>query len=455
MSQIADPMPNPYTFNTGAGNQVRDAGPGPLNQPYAPPSVPTGQQAPYSTNASNLQNLGNGNTSNGPGFLPTGSGATGSDQGAQRDKMDAQQEFGRGGQGFGGGGFGGGGFGGGGFGGGGGFQGGGGRGGAGGFGAGGGQNGLGGQAGAASQLIPDGILDIFGYEPDNSIIVRGRADAIQELRRNIQLLDIAPRQVAVKAEFITVTQNDTDSFGINWSFQKVNLQGGVNTGFSTSNTAFLTYATGNLSAQLSWILTTGRGKIVAAPTATTFNNVPISLSIGETDPVFVSTPVISQNGTVALSTTIVGVPIFTQMTILPRINADNTITVFGFVTIQGTRTFVSGPQGETAPVVTAQAVVIQRRIRNGDTMVIGGLVQKQDNDTAAKVPLLGDLPLIGTLFRSRQVTTADSELLVFITPSIIPESTGGENATARPSSLLNTGGSDTTGPGNAGGGAVP
>ena len=54
-------------------------------------------------------------------------------------------------------------------------------------------------------------------------------------------------------------------------------------------------------------------------------------------------------------------------------------------------------------------------------MVIAGLTRKRDNVSTNKVPLLGDLPLIGTLFRSRNVTTDDSELVVFITPTIIPD----------------------------------
>jgi general secretion pathway protein D len=460
IGDLTNPNKNPYDgLNRMNANfqPVQMAAPTTASpQPFAAPSVPTGSPG-YTTNNSNLENLNGAQGNTNLGAAPNdGSGS--SDQSAHRDNGDSRQEFGRGGQrggGFGGGGIGGG-FQGGGIGGGFGGQ-------PGGFGGGGigGQGGFGGQGGQAQQgvaraLLPEGIQNIFGYEPDNSIIVQGTPDAIRDLREIIRFFDVAPRQLQVKAEFLTVSQNDTNSFGINWSFQKVNLQAGVNTGFTSNNTAFITYAAGNLQAQLSWILTTGRGKIVAAPTATTFNNVPVPLSVGETVPVFISQPVVTQNGTVVLATQIIAVPIFTQMLILPRINADNTITVFGQVSIQGTRTFVTGPQGETAPVVTAQQVRVQRRIRNGETMVIGGLVQKNDNVTQAKVPLLGDLPLIGNLFKSRNVTTADSELLVFITPSIIPEHNeagalrGGGGAAPL---VAPPGGA--AGPGGAGGGLMP
>ncbi|HZO87889.1 MAG TPA: hypothetical protein VFB38_06075 [Chthonomonadaceae bacterium] len=412
---LVNPNQSPYQAlrEVNGGTPIREWQNGSQLRPFVPPSAPVGPQ-PNLTPASGLENLGGNQGAAGIGNSGLGGDTTG-DQGARRDNGDARQEFGRGGfQRGGGGGFpgGGGGF----FGGqppGGGAPG--------GIGGQPGAPGAAGQQGAARSLLPEGITDIFGYELDNSIIVRGTPEAIRDLREIIRFFDVAPRQVAVKAEFITVSQNDTNAFGINWSVQKVNFIAGANTGFSTSNTAFITYATGNLQAQLSWILTTGRGKIVAAPTATTLNNLPIPLFVGQTIPVFISTPVISQNGTVALATTIIPVPVFTTLVILPRINADNTITVLGTVSIASTSTFVTGPQGQTAPVVNQQTVTVQRRIRNGETMVIGGLVQKNDQVTQAKVPLLGDLPLIGNLFRSHNVTTADSELLVFITPSIIPE----------------------------------
>ena len=160
------------------------------------------------------------------GYRGASVGNTGnlSDQSAKRD-MD--EEFGRG-QGFGGGGqYGGGGRGGGGggqFGGGGGQFGGGGQAGL-GQGAGGGQNGQ----GAGAGLLPQGITggDLYAFDGDNSIIVRYQDErALRELKDVIRLLDVKPRQLMIKAEFITVTQGDVSTFGINWSFAKASLSSG-------------------------------------------------------------------------------------------------------------------------------------------------------------------------------------------------------------------------------------
>lgn len=248
----------------------------------------------------------------------------------------------------------------------------------------------------------------------------------------------------VKAEFVTVTQNDISSFGINWSLQKANFVSGINTGYQTNNTAFVQYATGNVTNQMSWVLTTGRGKLVAAPMATTLNNLPVIFQNIQQVPVFLSQPIISQNGTVALAPQLTIFQASTGLTILPRLNADDTITLLGSVFVTDLGPLVTGPNGETAPTLLIQQAPVQRIIRNGDTMVVGGLTSKNTAVSSNKVPLLGDMPIIGTLFRSRNTTVRDSDLLVFITASIIPERSS--NTT-----LTGPGANNLTAPGGSGG----
>jgi general secretion pathway protein D len=405
----------PYLTSQPVGNILMQAAPFAPNQsqPAAAPSAPISNNNFTPNGTMSLNNPGN------PFF----------DQNARRDG-DHSSEFGRGGQ-FGGG-FGGGrggGFGGGGQGFGGGQPGGGGFGGQPGGQGQGGQFGQGGQGGgAASGLLPEGLNqgDLLAYDADGSIIVRSNNDqALRQLREIIRLLDVKPRQIMVRAEFVTVTQNDVSSFGINWNFQRVGLIGGVNTGFQTSNTAFLSYQIGNFSTQMSWILTTGRGKLVAAPMATTLNNVPVNFNTTVTVPAIVSTPVFGFNGTVALAPQIIPVQATTGLFVLPRINGDDTISLMGTIFVQDFGNPVTGPNGETFPTTIFQTAPVQRIIRNGDTLVIGGLTRKNTTVSTNRVPLLGDLPFLGTLFRSRNVTTDDSDLLVFITASILPERQSG------------------------------
>ena len=410
LRMLANPAQGPTTSTPNGGVLLMQNSNGGGNyQNVAVPAVPTGNQAPTNNGAA-------GNAVN--------------DQTARRDGDDFA-DFGRGGQ-FGG-------------------QPGGGAGG----GQRGGQNGQGG--GAAGGLLPDGIQasDLLAYDADGSLIVRHRRGdqvPLRRLKELIQLLDVKPRQIMIKAEFVTVNQNDESSFGISWNFQKVNLAAGTSLGVNNSPTAFLQYAAGNLQTQLSWILTTGRGKVVAAPMATTLNNVPVSFQNQTQIPYYTQSSIISNNGTAAVVSQVNFVTTIRALSVLPRINGDDTITLFGNVQIADQTGSVTGPNGETTPILLQQTAPVQRIIRNGDTLVIGGLTSKTTNINTARTPLLGDLPILGTLFRSRSVAINDSDLLVFITAAIIPD---------RPTTSTISGGGGGNipgipgGPGGAGGGLAP
>ena len=389
--------------------------------------------APRNNNSANSNSSAPNVIPNTPtGNLPasgTNNASDNTDQNAQRDS-DGFAEFGRGGGQFGG--------------------------------QPGGAGGAGGRGGATGGqgvgLLPDGIPagDLYAMDADGSILVRHPKSDVRgyrQLRELISLLDVKPQQIMIKAEFVTVNQNDLSGFGINWNFQKVNLVAGTSLGQIANPTAFIQYAAGNLQTTLTWVLTTGRGKVVSAPMATTLNNVPVTFTNTVTTPVLQSQTTLTNGGAAAVSQIPVGIQTTKGLSVLPRINGDDTITLFGTVFFSDVTGTIVGANGDTFPIILQQTAPVQRIIRNGDTMVIGGLTSKSTVVSTARTPLLGDLPILGTLFRSRTTTVNDSDLLVFITAAIIPE---------RPTSNSLPGGGASGGipgipggPGGAGGGTTP
>jgi general secretion pathway protein D len=323
---------------------------------------------------------------------------------------------GLGGGGLGGGGLGGGGLGGGGLGGG---------------GLGGGQG-----AGGAANLLPEGIQSVTAYDVDNTLIVRyDTDDALRELKEIVRLLDIAPKQLSIKAEFIQVQQDDLRSFGIDFTVQRGALN--ATTGQSASGEVQVNFASGNLVAALRASLVEGRGRIVNAPMATTTNNVPVTLTVSTTVPVITNSVAFGNNGQGITVPNITLFPVSSGLFVVPRINGDNSITMLAIPFVQDILSEVANPAGGTIPIITSQFVPVTRRIGNNETMVIGGLIKKNDRTSTKRVPLFGDLPLIGSLFRSTTTTISDSELLVFITPTILPDpvsqaAPGGASTQLRP-----------------------
>ena len=331
----------------------------------------------------------------------------------------------------GGGGFGGGGFGGGGN----------------GFGGGGGANpfapqpfqpggGAGARGGAQSQL-PDGVTKIFALQSNNSLLVYGTVEGYNQVKQIVKILDIKPRQVQIKVEFVTASVTDVDALGINFDLvpypglEVSSNQGNGSFGGTVAGVAptFLQYATGNIVAQLFQTLTRTRGKVVQAPLITTTNNVPASITVTTQIPFF-TTGVVS-NGGVAGGTTQSNtanlLSLQTGLSIVPRINADDTVTM----NLQPTITDTTGQPtvGGIPPYVT-QSLQTLRTVRSGDTMVLGGLVRKQETASSQRIPLLSDIPFLGGLFRTRNKQVNDQELLIFVTPTIISDSNDSSTANA-------------------------
>jgi general secretion pathway protein D len=353
------------------------------------------------------------NVAGGTGAPATGLG--GSDSGISVPGGSNQvNPGGQGGGGFGGGGFGGqgGGFGGGGFGGGG-------FGGQGGF----GQGGAGTQLQGGQGFVPDGIENIV-YDPtDNSFIVRGTDSAIAQLERIIRQFDNVPQQVIVKVEFVTTTANKASSLGIDWLFQRgqVFLGNTPGTMARAGDPFFFNWATGNFSSRLRAALLEGGGTIVNAPIVRTLNNQPAQV-LQQLDTWIVLTQIISVgNGQVITAPQLNQISIQTGLTVQPRINADNTITMTISPIISEIAGTVRGPQGEEFPEIISQQIFVTARVANGETIVVGGLNRKRETFSTQRYPILSDLPIIGQLFKSTTKSVDNQELLILITPTIVKE----------------------------------
>ena len=320
--------------------------------------------------------------------------------------------------------------GGGGFGGGGGLQGGGGGGGgAAGGGRGGGAGGTGNQATplVGGQGLVGESIDFVSYDPtDNSLLVRGNEDDINQLQTYITEFDVAPRQVEIKVEFITTTDTITSDFGAEFLYQRGTMFAGTTPGsfVNTSDPVFFNYATGDVSARLRTSLSEGTGKVVSAPIIRTLNNQPASISSSITTWFFYNQTTVS-NGTVLTTPEPQALTAFTFLSVAPRINNDDTITLYLTPQIQNFVGFSEGPDGEQIPNSSTQSIQVVARVKNNETIVLGGLNQKNESETQNKVPVLAELPIIGQFFRETSKNKTNSELLIFVTPSIVDEDTTG------------------------------
>jgi general secretion pathway protein D len=299
-------------------------------------------------------------------------------------------------------------------------------------GGGGGGNGRGGAGGGAGQatlvggqgLVGDSI-DFISYDPtDNSLVVRGNEDDINQLQTYVNLFDVAPRQVEIKVEFITTTDTISKDFGAEFLYNRGALFAGTTPGtfVNTGDPVFLNYATGDVTSRLRASLTEGSGKVVSAPIVRTLNNQPASIFSSVETYIFYNLTTVS-NGVVINTPQPQQLTASTFLTVAPRINDDNTITVYLTPQIQNFVGFSVGPDGEQIPNTSTQFVSVVARVKNNETIVLGGMTNKNESESQNKVPVLAELPIIGQFFRQTTKARSSSELLIFVTPSIVDEET--------------------------------
>jgi type IV pilus assembly protein PilQ len=184
---------------------------------------------------------------------------------------------------------------------------------------------------------------------------------------------------------------------------------------ATGPTSGIEFVNATAGFRLDFILTMAesRGllKILSRPHITTQNNISAMIKQGS------RIPVVTQ-AQLGGPPTVTYTDAFLRLTVIPQITAENTI--FLSIDVENTVPDFSRVTGsQLNPTLNTQQATTQVLVTDGGTVVIGGVIQTQNNVAISQVPLLGSIPLLGNLFKHTNVNTSTAELIFFITPKII------------------------------------
>lgn len=273
----------------------------------------------------------------------------------------------------------------------------------------------------------------------NTLIIKDSQDSINDALEMIEILDIPVRQVLIESRMVTVRDGVDEQLGVRWGFNDRQGDDAVSGSLNTAETL----ATGTVPAvddrlnvnlpvqnpagrigftiarlvdgtildlELSALETENKGEIIASPRITVANQHEAYIEQGTEIPYVQAT----SSG----ATSVEFKKAVLSMTVTPHITPDNRI-ILDLIVTQDTR-------GETVSTGTGPAVAIDTQeistqvlVENGETIVLGGIFQQTLTDTDTQVPLLGDLPGLGRLFRNSQQINDKRELLIFVTPKIL------------------------------------
>jgi type IV pilus assembly protein PilQ len=270
-----------------------------------------------------------------------------------------------------------------------------------------------------SMLTGRGKLEVDSRS--NSLVVTDIAERIVKIGEVAVQLDTRTPQVMIEAMIVDVKLTDQDQMGIDWQIaHKLRPERSIETSQQLDlDTSDVTLNYGKTFAP--WANFTGylqlwaedkKVNILANPRVLTLDNLTAQIEILEQIPYSSSTT--TDQGTVTNTEfKDAGVKLYVK----PHITKDN----FVILNIKTEQSFRSGWTPDNQPVIDSRKAETNLMVKDGETIVIGGLRKKEDTTTVDKIPLLGDIPFVGALFRKTQKDKIDTELLIFITPLVTVE----------------------------------
>ena len=296
----------------------------------------------------------------------------------------------------------------------------------------------------------------------NTLLIQDTAERLQDIRRMVRTLDIPIKQVLIESRIVVVNDDFSRELGMRLGVTAFdeNSSDGVTviSGSGVGTDTMINSALDNLTdpangtiypievpaldnrynvqvpvaspagrfalavleseylvdLELSAVEAEGRGEIVSTPRVITANQKEASIKQGVEIPY--------QQSASSGATTVQFKEAVLELTVTPQITPDNNIIMDLTVSKDNVGDIIStGGLGGTVPSIDTRSVQTQVLVKDGQTVVLGGIYETERRETVTKVPFLGDIPFVGAAFRNKRRTNNKAELLIFVTPRILEE----------------------------------
>ncbi|MBC2612990.1 type II secretion system secretin GspD [Citrobacter braakii] len=299
------------------------------------------------------------------------------------------------------------------------------------------------QSSSQSVATPSRDVSINADEQTNSVVITADQSTMQELEKVIARLDIRRAQVLVEAIIVEVQDGNGLNLGVQWANSNVGGQQFTKTGLpifdasrgarqfdkngsmtsdnpiASALSSFNGLATGFFEGDWSVLLTAissdNKNDILATPSIVTLDNKEASFNVGQDVPVLSGSQTTSGDN---VFNTVERKTVGTKLKVTPQINEGDAVLMEIEQEVSSVDT-ASGNASDLGPTFNTRTIQNAVLVKSGETVVLGGLLDDSSKEQVSKVPLLGDIPVLGQLFRYTSTENAKRNLMVFIRPTII------------------------------------
>lgn len=290
-----------------------------------------------------------------------------------------------------------------------------------------------------SILTPRGSVAVD--ERTNTLLLRDTQTSIDEAKLLVKALDIPIKQVLIESRMVTVRDNASESLGVQWGLSDTINNGAVSGSLTGADSIAsgvvpsisdrlnvslpVSEPAGSIGIQIARLLdgtiidlelsaleSENKGEVIASPRITVANQHEAYIEQGTEIPYVEAT----SSG----ATSVEFKKAVLSLKVTPHITPDSRI-IMDLVVTQDTRGDTVTTSTGDAVAIDTQEISTQVLVENGETIVLGGIFQQSSSDDVRKVPLLGDLPFVGYLFKNTSEILEKRELLIFVTPKILTD----------------------------------
>ena len=280
----------------------------------------------------------------------------------------------------------------------------------------------------AQELVTKGRGLVQSDERVNALVVTDTPARLAQIQETIRTFDQRSRQVLIEAKIVQVSLSDKFQMGIDWQAvgrETINVKGlGA---LNLSSGGVLTLASSasrgnNYEILVEALRTFGETKILSEPKITAINGQEAKILVGSKEPFVTQTVSQTGTGTAVTAEQVTFLDVGVKLFVTPTIARDGYVQLKIRPEVSSKTGTLTTAQKNEIPIVETSEVETQLLVKDGQTIILGGLIKEEKARDHQRIPILGDIPILGLLFRSTKETTRRTGLLVFLTPRLTPES---------------------------------
>lgn len=263
---------------------------------------------------------------------------------------------------------------------------------------------------------------VVADDANNSLLIFATAQDFERIKRVLEEIDAVPNQVLLEAVIAEVTLDDDLKFGVRWFLGENNHHGtfsdAANGAVASVFPGFSYFLKANdIGVALNAISSVTDVRVLSAPSLVVLDNKSAVLQVGD------QVPIVTQS---AKGTTTTDAPIVNNvelkdtgiiLKVTPRINDSGLVTLD--IEQEVSSVIKTTTSGIDSPTIRQRKIKTSVVVSDGEALALGGLIQERETTGKTKVPVLGDIPLLGTAFRNKSNAIARTELIIFIRPRVI------------------------------------